>query len=85
VVSFLSWRLFERQPQDYKESILDKGTLRVSIEAASTFGWARYADLNVGIDCFGISAPGKDAYAHFGFTAKQIFKRVENALKIYKK
>ena len=30
----------------------------LSVEAAVTFGWERYADESIGIDRFGSSAPG---------------------------
>lgn len=43
VVSFASWELFEEQTDEYKESILPEAiTMRVSIKAGTTFGWAKY-------------------------------------------
>ncbi|VEU59089.1 transketolase [Mesomycoplasma neurolyticum] len=39
----------------------------ISFEAATTFGWEKYARCNVGIDSFGISAPGEQVYKHFNF------------------
>ena len=43
VVSMPSWDVFEREPQDYRESVLPPAvTARVAIEQASTFGWERY-------------------------------------------
>jgi transketolase len=58
VVSMPSWDLFEAQGEGYRHAVLPPGVPRVSVEAASTFGWARYADVSVGIDRFGASAPG---------------------------
>jgi transketolase len=73
VVALPSWELFERQEAEYQESVLPPNvTARVSIEAASTFGWDRYvgpAGVAIGIDHFGASAPAKDLYREFGITA----------------
>jgi transketolase len=46
-------------------------TARVSVEQASTFGWARYvgaSGLSLGMRSFGASAPLKDLVKKFGFT-----------------
>ena len=42
VVSLPCWELFDQQTESYKEKILGKSNLRVSIEAASPFGWEKY-------------------------------------------
>jgi transketolase len=72
VVSMPSWELFERQPAEYRESVLPRGvTARVAIEQASTFGWERYVGTTgqvVGMTTFGASAPLKDLQTKFGFT-----------------
>ena len=52
------WSNFEAQPADYVDAVLPPGVPRVSVEAGVTFGWRRSADVNVGIDRFGASAPG---------------------------
>jgi len=61
VVSMPSWELFEKQSEEYRESVLPANCVkRVSIEAASTFGWRKYTGdkgLNLGLDHFGASAP----------------------------
>jgi transketolase len=71
VVSMPSWELFEQQPQEYKDSVLPPAvTARVSVEQASTFGWARYvgaAGKAIGMRTFGASAPLKDLQRKFGF------------------
>lgn len=73
VVALPSWQLFERQDAAYRESVLPADvTARVSIEAASTFGWDRYVGstgIAIGIDHFGASAPAKVLYERFGITA----------------
>ncbi len=77
VVSLPSWLLFEQQDEDYRRRVLGP-VPTVSVEAASTFGWARYAGKQLGIDHFGASAPGETNMREFGFTAENIarFARV---------
>lgn len=48
VVSFPCWELFEEQSAEYKESVLPANiTARVSVEAGSSFGWAKFIGLKV--------------------------------------
>ena len=72
VVSMPSWELFDKQTPEYRESILPKDvTARISVEQASTFGWARYigdAGKSIGMKTFGASAPLKELQKKFGFT-----------------
>ena len=73
VVSMPSWELFEQQSQDYGESTLGPGTVKVAIEAASPMGWERYIGRDgafIGMHGFGASAPYKELYNHFGITAE---------------
>ena len=58
VVSLPCWEIFDSQDQKYRDSVLTPGLPSVSIEAGTTMGWAKYADVNIGIDRFGASAPG---------------------------
>ncbi len=81
VVSMPSMNLFENQSDEYKESIIDDETITVSIEAGSTFGWAKYAEINIGLDTFGASAPAKDLQEKFGFTSEQITQKILDNLK----
>ena len=84
VVSMPSWELFERQPQAYRDAVLPPGVVaRVSIEAASPFGWERYVGPHgaiIGIDRFGVSAPGPINMSEFGFTPEHIVQRVRKLL-----
>lgn len=75
IVSFFSWELFEEQPEEYRRRILGDAP-RVSIEALGTFGWAKYSDLQVGMETFGASGPYRDVYNHFGLNGREIAKRV---------
>jgi transketolase len=72
VVSMPSWELFERQDQAYRDSVLPpEVTARLSVEAASVFGWDRYVGrggARIGMETFGASAPIDDLMKKFGFT-----------------
>jgi transketolase len=58
VVSLPSWDRFLAQPDAFRADVLPSGVPVLSVEAACTFGWARFADESIGIDRFGASAPG---------------------------
>jgi transketolase len=75
VVSLPSWDLFASQPEGYRHEVLPIGVPRLAVEAASSFGWERYADATVTIDHFGASAPGKVAMEEFGFTPEHVASR----------
>jgi transketolase len=79
VVSMPSWELFEeycREHPEYRDSVLpDEVTARVSVEQASTLGWARYVGTrghSIGMEMFGASAPLKELQKKFGFTPGHI-------------
>ena len=86
VVSMPSMELFREQDEAYKEEILPKEVKnRVSIEMASTFGWAEWTGtdgLNIGIDTFGLSGKGNEVTEEFGFTAETIVETINT--KFYK-
>ena len=85
VVSMPSWELFEKQSDDYKEQVLPNSVKkRISVEAASTFGWERFVGLDgekIGMTTFGTSAPGKDVMNKFGFTVENVVKKSLELLK----
>jgi len=80
VVSFPSWELFAEQDDAYQASVMGVDVPRVSVEAASTFGWALWADASVGIDHFGASAPGPELMKQFGITADNVVDHVKAVL-----
>ncbi len=80
VVSFPSWELFAVQTDRYRDEVLPAGIPRLAVEAASSFGWDRYADATVCIDRFGASAPGEVALEEFGFTAQNVAARAASLL-----
>jgi transketolase len=84
VVSMPSWDLFERQDEAYRNQVLPPGVrARVSVEAASTFGWSRYlgpTGIAIGMHRFGASAPIKDLLKKFGFTTENVVAAARNAI-----
>ncbi len=83
VVSLASWELFRAQPAAYRDRVLPPAIrARVSIEAASTFGWLGWVTERgeaIGIDHFGASAPGDRLFQEFGFTLDQVVAAVRRA------
>ena len=66
VVSMPSWERFEAAGAEYRASVLPKGLPVVSVEAGVTLGWHRWADVPLGIDRFGASAPGATVLDRLG-------------------
>jgi transketolase len=79
VVSMPSWELFEKQTEEYRDSVLPPTVrARVAIEAAVPMGWERWVGPNgavIGLDHYGASAPYKTIYQHFGFTTENVVLR----------
>jgi transketolase len=75
-VSMPSWELFERQPEEYRDSVLPRHIkARVAVEQAAAFGWHQYVGLDgdvVAMQAFGTSAPLKDVVKKFGFTPEHV-------------
>jgi transketolase len=76
VVSMPSFFRFEQQPQAYREEVLPRSCRRrVAVEASVSSTWGRYVGLDgavVGIDRFGLSAPGATVMKELGMTAEHV-------------
>ena len=76
VVSLPCFARFDRQSDEYRESVLPRACRRrVSIEATVTSTWAKYVGLDgasIGIDRFGMSAPGATVMKELGITAERV-------------
>ena len=72
VVSMPSWDRFETMSKDFKSTIFPRGVPVLSVEAGSTFGWAKYADQSIGIDRFGASAPGNVVMQKLGLNVQHV-------------
>jgi transketolase len=84
VISLPSWELFDRQPAEYRESILPPQVrARVAVEAGITLGWEHYVGLDgavVGMHGFGASAPAEVLYEQFGITAERVVQEAKGLL-----
>ena len=83
VVSMPCTAAFDRQPQQYKDTVLIPGVRRIAVEAGVTDYWRKYVGLEgavVGIDRFGESAPAPDLFKHFGFTPENVVKAVRSVV-----
>jgi transketolase len=84
VVSMPCWELFEKQPADYRESVLPKATkARLAIEAGATLGWKRWVGDGgdvVGLDRFGASAPGDIVMRELGFSVENVVAKARALL-----
>jgi transketolase len=84
VVSLPSWEIFDRQPREYRDSVLPPAiTARISVEAGIKLGWEHYVGLSgkiTGMETFGASAPAAVLYEKFGFTVAKIIEAAEELL-----
>jgi len=79
VVSVPSTTVFDRQPEEYKNSVLLKGIPRVAVEAGVTDFWRKYVGTEgavIGVDRFGESAPADQLFEYFGITAGAVEEAV---------
>jgi transketolase len=85
VVSMPSWELFEKQPPEYRESVLPAAiTARVAVEQASVIGWDRYVGPHgrtIGMHTFGASAPLKELQKKFGFSPAAVVAAAREVMK----
>jgi transketolase len=81
VVSMPCFQRFDRQPESYRNQVLPRECLkRVSIEAGTTPSWYKYVGLNgraIGIDRFGLSAPGGEVMKALGIGAERVVEAVQ--------
>jgi transketolase len=76
VVSVPCFERFDRQTQEYKDSVLPSSCRkRVAIEAGVTGLWYKYVGIDgkvIGTDKFGFSAPGDIVMKSFGITTENV-------------
>lgn len=82
LVSMPCTDVFDRQSQDYKDSVLPPSVRkRVAVEAGVGDYWRKYVGLDgkvVAVDRFGESAPAEDVFRYFGFTVDHVIDTVES-------
>jgi len=79
VVSMPAPQRFLEQESAWRDKVLPPGGRRVSIEAGATAYWWRFtgpADLRIGIDRYGESAPLAPLQQFFGFTPEAVAERI---------
>jgi transketolase len=85
VVSMPCFSRFDRQPASYRDEVLPRACRRrVSIEATVSSTWAKYVGLDgvsVGIDRFGLSAPGATVMKELGITAEHVIEAAKSLAK----
>ena len=76
VVSMPCMEIFAQQPASYQDAVLPSSVrLRVAIEAGATQSWHRWVGLEgkvIGIDRFGLSAPGSKAFEAMNITLEHV-------------
>jgi transketolase len=79
IVSMPSWKLFDAQPQSYRDSVLPPSMhARLAVEAGATQGWCKYVGGEgdvIGVDRFGASARGEVVMREYGFTVENVCER----------
>merc|ERR1712038_1772207 len=78
VVSMPCMSVYERQSDEYKESVLPSTcTKRIAMEAGVSDLWYKYASNVVGVDRFGFSAPGDTVMEELGMTPENLSAQIE--------
>jgi len=84
VVSMPSTSVFDKQDEDYKQSVLPSSvSARIAIEAGHEDYWYKYVGFDgriIGMSTFGESAPGGVLMEHFGFTTENVVSVAEELL-----
>ena len=83
VVSMPCVEVFERQPAQWRNTVLPARLPVVVVEAGVSRGWWQYAGREgavIGIDRFGASAPDRDLWPYFGFTPERVAETARNLI-----
>jgi len=84
VVSMPCTERFDKQDEQYKESVLPKQVRRrLAVEASIEGFWERYVGLDgkvIGMNSFGESAPASVLFKYFGFTVGNVTETARNML-----
>ena len=81
LVSMPCTELFDLQPSEYKDNILPKSIMKISVEAGITNFWYKYADHCIGIDTFGASGKGNEVMDYFCLSSQKIEYQIISLLK----
>lgn len=78
VVSMPSWEIFDEQGEEYRRDVLPPGMPKLAVEAGITAEWEKYTGSTqaaIGLNRFGVSAPGSIAYNKIGFNIDNVVNR----------
>ena len=85
VISMPCFEEFEKQTEEYKQSVMPCSVkARVCVEAGSPYSWYKYAgDCGeiLAMDTFGASAPAALLFKHFGFTVENVVEKAFASIK----
>ncbi len=84
VISMPCQEIFDNQPLDYRNKLIEPEGLVVSIEAGSVMCWKKYVspkDISIGIDNFGKSAPYKEIFNNFKLTSDNIVAIIQEKIR----
>ncbi|KAG5353344.1 Transketolase [Termitomyces sp. T112] len=84
IISLPSWLTFDQQDEEYKLSVFRDGAPILSLEAASTAGWAKYSHEQFGLPAWGASGPYLKVYEKFGITGSNIATVGKKVVEFYK-
>jgi transketolase len=83
VVSMPSFRIFEEQPESYRQQIFPDHLPKLAVEAAAPMPWWKYVGRHgdvIGLERFGASAPGEKVLEELGFGVKNIASRAKQLI-----
>ena len=84
VVSMPCMNIYDEQPTDYKRKLFPKGVPIISIEAGTSFSWQKYSHIHLGVNTYGLSAPCKKVYEHFGLVPDKVAEKAQIVVDYYK-
>ena len=83
VVSMPSWEIFKEQDEEYRNKVIPADIPKVVVEAGVKFGWKEMVGENsliIGLESFGLSAPGDVLMKEFGFTPENVAEKTKKFL-----
>ena len=84
VVSLPDFLSFDRQPEEYRKSVLPDGIPCLSVEVLTTSCWGKYAHQHFGLDRFGASGNAPSVFKYFDFVPEGVADRAAKTVAFYK-
>ncbi|MEA2019462.1 MAG: transketolase [Campylobacterota bacterium] len=79
IVSVPCFDLLCEQSEDYIDEIIDPdGKFVIAVEAGTAQEYYRFADLVIGMECFGESGPAGELFDKFGFTIDKLKVKIKD-------